>query len=148
MVGGEGQEVTGVRWCHLLSAGVVRPFLHFSVSCLCPLCADISQSNPCKRERKQHFCEDQSSLSLLPTVHRLCTEFPKSVKSREELAEYLTVIVFTASAQHAAVNFGQVSDRSSGTIQCHYYIQNKNVYLNIISFIKCYILDLVLDSYR
>ncbi|KAM6997168.1 polyunsaturated fatty acid 5-lipoxygenase [Tautogolabrus adspersus] len=34
-------------------------------------------------------------------------EFPKSLKTREELTEYLTVVVFTASAQHAAVNFGQ-----------------------------------------
>uniref|UniRef100_A0A8C2RZT1 Lipoxygenase domain-containing protein n=1 Tax=Capra hircus TaxID=9925 RepID=A0A8C2RZT1_CAPHI len=40
--------------------------------------------------------------------------FPKSLKTKEKLCEYLTVVIFTASAQHAAVNFGQVGkDRAS-----------------------------------
>ncbi|XP_048029588.1 polyunsaturated fatty acid 5-lipoxygenase-like [Megalobrama amblycephala] len=33
--------------------------------------------------------------------------FPKSLTTRVELAEYLTAVIFTASAQHSAVNFGQ-----------------------------------------
>ncbi|XP_026574500.1 arachidonate 5-lipoxygenase isoform X2 [Pseudonaja textilis] len=33
--------------------------------------------------------------------------FPKTIKTREKLSEYLTVVIFTSSAQHAAVNFGQ-----------------------------------------
>ncbi|XP_070796967.1 polyunsaturated fatty acid 5-lipoxygenase isoform X4 [Pituophis catenifer annectens] len=34
--------------------------------------------------------------------------FPKAIKTREKLSEYLTIVIFTSSAQHAAVNFGQV----------------------------------------
>ena len=33
--------------------------------------------------------------------------FPKEITSREMLIEYCTLIMFTGSAQHAAVNYGQ-----------------------------------------
>ncbi|XP_076019755.1 polyunsaturated fatty acid 5-lipoxygenase [Genypterus blacodes] len=52
----------------------------------------------------QAFVKDVCSFGMQDFDH---CEFPKSLKSLEELTEYLTVIVFTASAQHAAVNFGQ-----------------------------------------
>ncbi|CAJ1067413.1 polyunsaturated fatty acid 5-lipoxygenase [Xyrichtys novacula] len=55
-------------------------------------------------EEIQAFVNDVSSSGMKGFDH---CEFPKSLKTREELTEYLAVIVFTASAQHAAVNFGQ-----------------------------------------
>uniref|UniRef100_A0A8C2BL08 Arachidonate 5-lipoxygenase a n=1 Tax=Cyprinus carpio TaxID=7962 RepID=A0A8C2BL08_CYPCA len=35
------------------------------------------------------------------------SEFPKTLRTKEQLVEYLTIVIFTASAQHAGVNFGQ-----------------------------------------
>ncbi|KAJ0004783.1 hypothetical protein NQD34_010997 [Periophthalmus magnuspinnatus] len=55
-------------------------------------------------EEIQAFVKDVCSFGMQDFDH---CEFPKSLKNREELVEYLTVVVFTASSQHAAVNFGQ-----------------------------------------
>ncbi|XP_075874642.1 polyunsaturated fatty acid 5-lipoxygenase [Nelusetta ayraudi] len=55
-------------------------------------------------EEIQGFVKDACSFGMQDFDQ---CEFPKSVKTREELTEYLTVVIFNASAQHAAVNFGQ-----------------------------------------
>ncbi|XP_056147851.1 polyunsaturated fatty acid 5-lipoxygenase [Lampris incognitus] len=55
-------------------------------------------------EEIQAFVKDVCSFGMQDFDY---CEFPKSLKTCEELTEYLTVVIFTASAQHAAVNFGQ-----------------------------------------
>uniref|UniRef100_A0AAY4EU42 Arachidonate 5-lipoxygenase n=1 Tax=Denticeps clupeoides TaxID=299321 RepID=A0AAY4EU42_9TELE len=52
----------------------------------------------------QAFVKDVCSFGMQDLDY---CEFPKSLKTREELTEYLTIVIFTTSAQHAAVNFGQ-----------------------------------------
>uniref|UniRef100_A0A8B9LFL5 Arachidonate 5-lipoxygenase a n=1 Tax=Astyanax mexicanus TaxID=7994 RepID=A0A8B9LFL5_ASTMX len=55
-------------------------------------------------EEIQAFVKDVCSFGMQDFDY---CEFPKSVQTREQLVEYLTVVIFTASAQHAAINFGQ-----------------------------------------
>uniref|UniRef100_A0A8C3TAL5 Arachidonate 5-lipoxygenase n=1 Tax=Chelydra serpentina TaxID=8475 RepID=A0A8C3TAL5_CHESE len=64
-------------------------------------------------ESDEVVCEDMELQAFVKDVYvygmkgNKSSGFPKTIKTREKLSEYLTVAIFTASAQHAAVNFGQ-----------------------------------------
>ncbi|XP_065263905.1 polyunsaturated fatty acid 5-lipoxygenase isoform X2 [Emys orbicularis] len=64
-------------------------------------------------ESDEVVCEDLELQAFVKDVYvygmkgNKSSGFPKTIKTREKLSEYLTVAIFTASAQHAAVNFGQ-----------------------------------------
>ncbi|KAL1263256.1 hypothetical protein QQF64_005995 [Cirrhinus molitorella] len=55
-------------------------------------------------EEVQAFVKDVCSFGMQDSDS---CEFPKSLQTKEQLVEYLTIVIFTASAQHAGVNFGQ-----------------------------------------
>ncbi|XP_041271391.1 polyunsaturated fatty acid 5-lipoxygenase isoform X2 [Onychostruthus taczanowskii] len=64
-------------------------------------------------ESNEVVCEDVELQAFVKDIYVYgmrgvkASGFPKMIRTRETLAEYLTVIMFTTSAQHAAVNFGQ-----------------------------------------
>ncbi|XP_037255368.1 polyunsaturated fatty acid 5-lipoxygenase isoform X1 [Falco rusticolus] len=64
-------------------------------------------------ESDEVVCEDVELQAFVKDIYVYgmrgvkASGFPKAIRTREKLAEYLTVIIFTTSAQHAAVNFGQ-----------------------------------------
>ncbi|XP_051475616.1 polyunsaturated fatty acid 5-lipoxygenase isoform X3 [Apus apus] len=64
-------------------------------------------------ESDEIVCEDVELQAFVKDIYVYgmrgvkASGFPKMIRTREKLSEYLTVIIFTTSAQHAAVNFGQ-----------------------------------------
>ncbi|XP_053106005.1 polyunsaturated fatty acid 5-lipoxygenase isoform X2 [Hemicordylus capensis] len=64
-------------------------------------------------DSEEMVCEDLELQAFVKDIYvygmrgNKTSGFPKIIKTREKLSEYLTVVLFTTSAQHAAVNFGQ-----------------------------------------
>ncbi|XP_066456712.1 polyunsaturated fatty acid 5-lipoxygenase [Eleutherodactylus coqui] len=63
-----------------------------------------SDETICQDSELQAFVKDVFVFGLRDNE---ASGFPKTIKTKKELVEYLTLAIFTASAQHAAVNFGQ-----------------------------------------
>ncbi|KAM9326246.1 polyunsaturated fatty acid 5-lipoxygenase [Gastrophryne carolinensis] len=63
-----------------------------------------SDDTVCGDSELQAFVKDVYVYGLRDNA---ASGFPKIIKTKETLVEYLTLVMFTASGQHAAVNFGQ-----------------------------------------
>ncbi|XP_040292489.1 polyunsaturated fatty acid 5-lipoxygenase [Bufo bufo] len=63
-----------------------------------------SDETVCEDSELQAFVKDVLVFGLQDNE---ASGFPKTIKTKEKLVEYITLVIYTSSGQHAAVNFGQ-----------------------------------------